>query len=414
MFALFLLGAGLPSVSAAAQQFFCTFATSPTDCGFIEQKKEDGQPRATIVPIGREGTTSVRLHTEPGDNNVAGSGDMERDDLYLSVPGTADPLVFNQGEEHWWAHSILFPDDFAVPTWQMYVVSDFHQTSNTGQANFQINFQAQPDTTLPGNLIFRGFGGTQDSGFYTATIAPGGTISKNVWYDFVYHVRWSSGQDGYFDAWVRKGDAPIYARVLAHRGPTLYVNQGAYLKLANYHTPVCDPYPACKDQTPSLSPPTSVMHDRVIRGTAWQDVSLAPLEGQYEENAAIYHSNRTPSSWLQYGPQTGTFSGGTIEATNEAGATATFSFTGTSVAWMGVKCSVCGIATVSIDGGAPTAVDTASPAVPGSLSSEAVFAASGLALGVSHTMAIRVTGQTNSGGTYVAVDGFWVTPIATN
>ena len=155
-FALFLLAAGLPSVSAAAQQFFCTFTTSPTDCGFIEQAKVPG--RASIVPIGRDGTTSVRLHTEPGDNNVAGSGDMERDDLYLSVPGTADPLVFNQGEEHWWAHSILFPNDFAIPTWQMYVVSDFHHTGATGQANFQINFQAQLDTTQPGNLIFRGFG----------------------------------------------------------------------------------------------------------------------------------------------------------------------------------------------------------------------------------------------------------------
>src|SRR6266581_3912192 len=132
-FALFLLGAGFPSAAAAAQQFFCTFATSPSDCGFIEQYKgmdtvPPGPGRASIVPIGRDGSTSVRLHTEPGDNNVAGSGDMERDDLYLSVPGTADPLVFNQGEEHWWAHSILFPNDFAIPTWQMYVVSDFPHT----------------------------------------------------------------------------------------------------------------------------------------------------------------------------------------------------------------------------------------------------------------------------------------------
>jgi len=29
-------------------------------------------------------------------------------------------------------------------------------------------------------------------------------------------------------------------------------------------------------------------------------------------------------------------------------------------------------------------------------------------------MVITVTGQTKSGGTYIAVDGFWVTPITPN
>jgi len=416
-FALFLLGAGLPSVAAAAQQFFCTFANAPTDCGFIEQYKgmdtaPPGPGRASIVPIGRDGSTSVRLHTEPGDENVAGSGTAERDDLYLGVPGTAAPLVFNQGEEHWWALSVLFPDDFVFPTWQMYALSGFHHTGSTGQGNFDIHFQGHPDTTQLGDLIFRGFGGTQDSGFYTATIAPGGTVAKNVWYDFVYHVRWSSGQDGFFDAWVRKGDGPIYGRVLAHRGPTLYVNQGAYLKLANYHTAVCDPYPTCDGS----DPPSSVIYDRVVAGTNWQDVVYpgASLEGQYEENAASYHSNLAPSSWMQYGVEVGTFSGGTILASNEANAAATFTFKGTAVTWMGAKCNLCGIATVSIDGGAPTTVDTASFDVPGSLTAKSVFSASGLDPAVSHAMVITVTGQTGSGGTYIAVDGFWVTPIASN
>jgi len=71
----------------------------------------------------------------------------------------------------------------------------------------------------------------------------------------VYHVRWSSGSDGFFDAWVNG------KRVLAHKGPTLYVGQGVYLKLANYHSPVCDPYPACVGTHKA----SSVIHDRVIR-----------------------------------------------------------------------------------------------------------------------------------------------------
>jgi len=48
-------------------------------------------------------------------------------------------------------------------------------------------------------------------------------------------------------------------------GPTLYAGQGCYLKLANHHT--------------ATGKASSVIHDRVIRGTAQTDVSLTPLEG---------------------------------------------------------------------------------------------------------------------------------------
>jgi hypothetical protein len=64
-------------------------------------------------------------------------------------------------------------------------------------------------------------------GFFTA---PAGPVRKNVWYEFTYHMKWSSGADGFFDAWVN-GE-----QKLSHRGPTLYKGMGCYLKLANYHT----------------------------------------------------------------------------------------------------------------------------------------------------------------------------------
>lgn len=227
-------------------KFRCTFADSPTDCGFRLQAK--AQSRASIAKGGRDGRTGLRLRTAPGDDNVAWSGAMERTDVYLSQADTG----CYQGRQQWWEHSILFPDDFAMPTWQMYVVFDFHNTnSGPGQANFHVNFAPQADLTRPGELIFRGYGGaTNSAGLYTATIGP---VTKNVWYDFAYHVKWSSGSDGFFKAWVNG------AQKLDHSGPTLYAGQGCYLKLANYHTPVCDPYPGCK------GPASSVIHGRVIR-----------------------------------------------------------------------------------------------------------------------------------------------------
>ena len=112
--------------------------------------------------------------------------------------------------------------------------------------------------------------------------------------------------------------------------------------------------------------------------------------------------------WTNYGAETGTFSGGAIVASNVIASTAMFSFTGTAVSWIGVKCNVCGIAAVSIDGGVPITVNTAGPNAPGGLGSESVFFAAGLAAS-NHTILIAVTGMSSSGGAYVAVDAFDVT-----
>jgi len=51
---------------------------------------------------------------------------------------------------------------------------------------------------------------------------------------------------------------------MEYSGPTLYAGQGCYLKLANYHTP--------------FGKPSSVIHDRVVRGTGPSAVSLTPLD----------------------------------------------------------------------------------------------------------------------------------------
>lgn len=241
-----------PLPDPGALIFSCTFPLLPTDCGFGEQSKVAG--RATITTTARDGLTAVRLHTLPGDSDVYGSGTSERDDLSMSQAATD----CYEGREQWWAHSVMFPDDYVVPpagsTWNWGVVLDFHHTGSTGQANFHV-------LSLPTGLVFRGFGGATvangpgDPGYYEAPIGP---VVKNVWYDFVYHVKWSSGADGYFDAWVNG------VKKLSHRGPTLYSGMGCYLKLANYHTPV--------------GQAVSVIHDRVLRGTSAAAVALTPLQ----------------------------------------------------------------------------------------------------------------------------------------
>jgi hypothetical protein len=240
------------AVDGATNGFSCRFEKTWSECGFVEQAKAAGRA-AMVVATGMRG---VRLRTEPGDRGIAGSGSAERADLALSPEATGCA----QGEEQWWAHSILFPEDYVAPVatsadpWAWGVVFNFHHTGGGGQANFQI--EALPD---PVGLRF-----AISAGRVVSTGAPDsptrrwpiGPVVKNKWHHFLYHVKWSSGGDGLFEAWVN-GE-----QKLEHRGPTLYAGQGCYLKLANYHTPV--------------GKPVSVIHARVLRGATREAVSQMP------------------------------------------------------------------------------------------------------------------------------------------
>ena len=128
-----------------------------------------------------------------------------------------------------------------------------------------------------------------------------------------------------------------------------------------------------------------------------------------EDNPAV--SASPAGAWVRRGAEVATFSGGAAGSSDIAGATASLTFNGTAVSWIGLKCSICGIATVSIDGGAATSVDTAGPGAVGSpgLASEPVFAVSGLAAGTTHTLVITVTGTTATSGAHIVVDAFDVT-----
>jgi hypothetical protein len=235
----------LPALAPArgAVQFACDFEHSPTDCGFFEQAKVPG--RATLVPVARTGRTAVRLHTEPGDNRVNGSDDWERNDLALS-PEATDCA---EGKQAWWAHSVLFPDDY-VDAPGGATIMDFHHTGSRGNANFHFN-------AMRTGLRLHGFGGSRTNPVeYRVELGP---LRRNLWYDLVYHVRWSSGTDGFMRAWING------KKVLAYSGPTLYRGMQCYLKLANYHSP---------------TPASSVIHDRVLRGTSARAVALTPLEGE--------------------------------------------------------------------------------------------------------------------------------------
>src|SRR5205823_491920 len=150
---------------------------------------------------------------------------------------------------------LMFPPSYVAPpagaVWNWGALFDFHNSSSGGgQPNFMVY-------ATPTGLELHMAGGATtvnrptDPGYYSIAIGP---IAKNVWYDFVYHVKWSSGSDGLFQAWLNG------RQVMNYSGPNLYVGQSCYLKIANYHT--------------ELGLPVSVVHSRVVMAHTQADVQI--------------------------------------------------------------------------------------------------------------------------------------------
>ena len=243
----------------AVPRYSCDFEGN--HCDFLEQSKlgEWAPPaaarRSSFVATSRSGTRGLRLHTEPGDSGVRGSGHWERDDL-MKPP---DAHYCNEGQEEWWAISVLFPADYVFPPGpEAGIILDFHHTGDSGQANFEIQ-------TIPRlGLRARGFGGASVNGGRFEALIPdpygaGPDVARNAWYDFVFHVRWSAGGNGLLEGWLNG------RKFQAYQGATLYSGMSCYLKLANYHAP--------------FGQPSSIVFDRILRGRSAAEVAPGPLEG---------------------------------------------------------------------------------------------------------------------------------------
>jgi chitodextrinase len=116
------------------------------------------------------------------------------------------------------------------------------------------------------------------------------------------------------------------------------------------------------------------------------------------------------AGWLQ-GNRDHPYSEGTAAVSTIPGDRATFTFTGTSVSWIGYRGPQAGIARVILDGTVVAdSLDMFIPS-PSEGSQEAVFTIPGLAA-VNHTLTIEVTGSKNpaSLGLSIVVDAFDVRP----
>jgi len=128
------------------------------------------------------------------------------------------------------------------------------------------------------------------------------------------------------------------------------------------------------------------------------DVTTPGKRYQEEDPAVVY----SPGNWI-FRNRNRTWSEGTISESSTPGAKLTFTFTGTSVSWIGCRKLSTGIARVILDARPPVEIDTYLPP-PSEAYQTTIFRADGLAPGI-HTLTIEVAGNA-----YIVVDAFDVRP----
>lgn len=162
----------------------------------------------------RQGRYAARFEVRSGDHWSGGAG--ERAEVTKTVGETA-------GDESYWAWSTYFPAAFVSDStagFQMF--TQWHSSSNTDPSG--VTFQ------VAGNrLVVRVAGGTTSRRWRQYDLGP---LVRSAWQDFVMHVRWGSGNDGFLDIW-RNGTLVVSHAV----GPNIGAGLSTYVKQGFYRPP---------------------------------------------------------------------------------------------------------------------------------------------------------------------------------
>lgn len=219
---------------------------------------------------GRHGGVSIVLRTRGADTGVSGSGSNERCDLNPTSgnPGATD------GQEVWWAHSIFLPTGFIfagdpAPSFShFHIIMQLHDNSGQPPIPLEIiRYRAGAGFPTYPMLRVRITAGEPESERLRVHLRNQEQVTDNSWYDLVWNIRWSQAADGFCKLWLRKNNESIGALEINYTGATK--SSGAVnFKPANYHSYV-----------PGAGNNTDVYHDRILRGTRPQDVSMFQLEG---------------------------------------------------------------------------------------------------------------------------------------
>lgn len=189
------------------------------------------RPSSAVVvrdPV-RKGCCAVRLVLAPGD--VAAS--KPRVELKLADK-EIERRRGGQGGEVWYGWSLLLPADHAHPPGgQFQILAQWHHrpadlTRKKGRRMFGPPPLALYLTPHAGEDLLILIG--QASPTAPPTNLGARPLRRGEWADLVFHIRWSTGKDGFVEAWIDGRPFTAGKRF----GPTLYSPLSNYLRLGLY------------------------------------------------------------------------------------------------------------------------------------------------------------------------------------
>jgi Polysaccharide lyase len=174
----------------------------------------------------RKGRYAVRITLAPGDR----AADKERAELKIGDK-SIERLHGSQGGEMWYGWSLFLPAGYIDPPEdQFQIVSQWHQQL---PATAGRGLKGAPPVALHLVANDRGhalilIGQSTPTG-QPRTLAEG-QIRQGAWTDLIVHIRWSTGKDGFVEAWL---DGRPFTQGKKH-GPTLYSPVSNYWRLGLY------------------------------------------------------------------------------------------------------------------------------------------------------------------------------------
>ena len=164
----------------------------------------------SIVPstdFAREGKQSLRVELRNTDGDIAGS---KRSEIFLNSDSTVNL-------ERWYGVSFYIPSGFIYDPCPE-ILYQWHHSSNTGSPPLALWIEKDD-----WYIVYRE---TVDG---TENMVNIGTVKKDSWTDFVFHIKWSVKDDGITEVW--KNGVKSYNRA----GINNYnFSEGNYLKTGIY------------------------------------------------------------------------------------------------------------------------------------------------------------------------------------
>lgn len=206
------------------------FETGGLD-GWVWDRPRLDSIQVVTQPV-RKGRHAVRVTLAPGD--IAAS--KERAELKVG-DREIERVHGSQGGEMWYGWSVLIPADYADPPGEQFqILAQWHHRPAEGAKPGEErshHVTGPPPLTL--HLDFYEHRHLLSLIGRTSPKEPRRTlgarpIRKGAWIDLVFHVRWSTGSDGFVEAWM-DGQPLTPGKV---RGATMYSSASNYLRLGLY------------------------------------------------------------------------------------------------------------------------------------------------------------------------------------